>query len=235
MAGRNIFVLFIAGNLGDIKNKGIGLFVNKKFIIISVIALILAIGGFFIWRGWEKYVRGGALWETEYMKSEYFKIEETLSGRIVVNKKAGLTANIPEGWIVDSWGDGISFGSPDVKLKEDGSLIFQSIKDGGCVVNIQVIKYGLLESKGPTDAGYIRNMIMGVKSQDNNSENLKYDVLSVNGRDGLRTFYFNGDKITKMFFEIPIGQTLYSFDSGNIFSDKCVEEFNNFIKKVSIK
>jgi len=77
--------------------------------------------------------------------------------------------------------------------------------------------------------------IVGVKNNSYTLNDRKMDVLNISGKDGLRTSYVNGDKIGKMSFEIPLGQTIYSFDSGFIFSDKCIGEFDNFIKTVSIK
>ncbi len=212
-------------------------FVNKKFIIISiilVIVLILAVGEFFCWLKWKKDQIENTLWSIENMKSEYFKVEEIAGEKIMTNKKAGLTANVPTGWDTTTNGEGISFYSPDVKFRENGALIFQSIIDGGCAVNIQVIKCLPNRIGIPTDADDLRNFIAGAKDKSYNPNDRKADFLTVSGKDGLRTSYMDM-RIGKMTFEIPVGQTIYSFDSGYIFSDKCVEEFDNFIKSVSIK
>jgi len=212
-------------------------FVNKKFIIISIIIfviLILVVGEFFCWLKWKKDREGEALWGIENMKSEYFKVEEIAGEKIMTNKKAGLTARVPASWGATSNGEGISFYNPDVKFRENGALIFQSIKDGGCVVNVQVVKCLPNKLGIPTDADDLRDKIAGLKSKIYNPNDLKVDVLTVSGKDGLETSYLSGDRITKMFFEVPVGQVIYSFDSGNIFSDKCVVEFNNFIGDISI-
>jgi len=213
-------------------------FVNKRFVAISIIILlILVIGGFFIWSwwSWKEEQRSRTFWNIEYMKSDYFKVEERAGERIMINKKAGLTAKVPTSWGVTTEGEGMSFYSPDVKFRENGALIFQSIKDGGCAVNVQVIKCGPIADGIPTDADDLRGEIIGVKENSYSLNDRKMDVLNISGKDGLRTSHINKDGVGKISFKIPIGQTIYSFDSGFIFSDKCIGEFDNFIKTISIK
>lgn len=215
-------------------------FVSKKFIVISIIILvilILSLGEFFYWLKWKKDNQERTLWSIENMESKYFKVEGTAEGKIMTNKKAGLTVGVPTGWDTTNNGQGISFYSPDVKFAENGALIFQSIKDGGCAVNVQVIKCLPNRVGIPTDADDLRNFIACAKDKSYNPNDRKVDILTVSGKDGLRTSYadMSGENIGKMLFEIPVGQTIYSFNSGFIFSDKCVEDFNNFIKNISIK
>lgn len=210
-------------------------FKNKKIIIFAlIIILILIIGGLFWW--WEERGKeyGKTISEREFVDSKYFTVEDTPEGTIVENKKEGLSVKVPEGWSIKEEGDGISFCSPEVKFDEKGSLIFQSIKEGGCGVTVQIIKCKKVDPELTTDAEDLINYIIAVKDGSYKEEDRQLEILEISGKEGLKRSYIKDGMISKISVEIPLSQTIYSFDSGFIFSEKCTAEFNKFLETVSI-
>ncbi|TFG35572.1 MAG: hypothetical protein E4H47_01180 [Parcubacteria group bacterium] len=103
----------------------------KKNSVIFVLILILGIGGFFLWKNNqdtppEKWM------EAKMSPVEDFIIKETPEGKIVENKKAGISFKIPTDWIVKE--DPSSFYSPDTKFSEKRSDVLEV----GCKLNIDI-------------------------------------------------------------------------------------------------
>jgi len=70
-----------------------GKILNKKIVIPIIIVVLILVGGGFFWWQWRE-IKGSP---------DDYVIKETPEGKIVENKKAGLTVKVPEGWIEEQF------------------------------------------------------------------------------------------------------------------------------------
>jgi hypothetical protein len=217
-------------------------FLNKKFFFVLgfVVLIILLLGGFFLWKDIEKQSPYKTLWENEYVQDKEFEVKETADGKIIENKEEGLIIKGPSNWSVVKEGDDIAFASPEVEFDEKGHLIFSSIKEkGGCGVVVQIIKCKKVDPDLTTDAEYLSGRINLIKEDEKYKEEMKNhtprnEVILLSGKEGRKATYIKDGSIRMIEIEIPIGQTIYSFSSGLIMDQKCVDSFNDILSTVLI-
>ena len=214
-------------------------FKNKKIVIFAiVILLVLLAGGLFWW--WNSPDSKLKRWWVEEIiikgSVRDFSIEDTPEGKIIQNKKEGFKVVVPAGWMVKKEYENIALYSPEVKFDERGALIFESIKKGGCGMNIQIKKYNKENNEISVDIEHLNMVIEGVKRGFYVEEKEpKYEIVSIDGKEGLKNTYIEENKIKYVTLEIPSDNTIYSFNSGFIFSEKCIDEFNKILETVEIK
>ena len=104
--------------------------INKKIIFsLIIIILLLIAGGVFCWQNRE--IKGSP---------EDYVVKETPEGKIVENKKAGLTVKVPEGWIEEK-----------IEIEESSMIFYSPDAEGyrpnkktpplktGCVIEIGIM------------------------------------------------------------------------------------------------
>jgi hypothetical protein len=195
---------------------------NKKFILVFIVSLILLAGGFFYWQKMEKGVRGS---------SEDYIIREDSKGMFIENSRAGLVAKVPEGWgaeIMDVEEGWAIFNHPETQIKrEEGKLISLPI-DKGCFIEaiVEYKKMDLAEIKS--------NIINALIMLDTNSKDFS-DVV-IDGQQALKVV-FNTDKVGNgISINIPRDNIVYIFNLtfNNDNKEECIKEFDNFLETVSI-
>jgi hypothetical protein len=195
---------------------------NKKFILVFIVSLILLAGGFFYWQKMEKGVRGS---------SEDYIIREDSKGMFIENSRAGLVAKVPEGWgaeIMDVEEGLTLIYSPESEIKKRENKIIIPISKG-CLFRATIVydDINIDELKNDIRTDLI---LMGATLRDGFQEVVVSDYVGIKN-------VFESDKIGPgISIYIPTGKNVYGFHSswspGN--KEECIKEFDNFLETVSI-
>jgi hypothetical protein len=200
----------------------------KKKIIISigiVLFLIIAGGGFFWW--WEgREIKGSP---TDYI------IKETGEGKIIENKRAGLTVKVPEGWETRKMGaeEGL----------EEGAIVFYSpnteveLREGkknlplekGCLIHVKLI-YEKLNFAGIKMEARYTHSIWGVKTEE-------FEEITINNYLALKNIFDTHTTGPGMGIYIPRDDKIYWINLFWAINEKesCSHEFDKFLDTVSIR
>ena len=199
----------------------LGKFLNKKVIFIFIIVLLLIVGGFFWW------------WQGREIKGspEDYVIKETAEGKIVENKKAGLTVKVPEGWTEEKIEveEGVMvFYSPETEMERREEKIVLPIKKGCLIRTTVVYREGNFDQiKRETKRDHL--LIGGVKYDE-------FEEITINSYYGVKnTFEF--EKLgSGLSIYIPIKNKVYGFHLvwAPDEKEKCIQEFDKFLETVSI-
>jgi len=203
---------------------------DRKFTIFILILLLLVAGGVFWWWSASDY-----LFEDGRVNSKYYIVKASSGGQIIENEKEGFQITVPSDWIVHKNFGVMSVSSQDTRFDEKGRLVFQSIRDGACVIGIEIIKYKESDPDSVSYLDYIKILIETIKAGEYKEDTPKNEVILINNKEGLLVTYIKEEKIRNITLEVPINNTtLYSFDSGIIFNEKCIDEFYKIIETISI-
>lgn len=218
-------------------------FSNKKFfiILVSIIILLLLIGGVFLWIlvrvSTNQSSDQGIISETWSVKGDTYEIiVDDIGQKFIENKDQGLKVKIPEDWTVEKFEEEIDLLSPEIEFDEYGSISLDSLRNGACGIALKISKGEKLNLEAETYSEWLKNFIIDVQQNPEDEVNQDYDIVEVDNKLGLRQIIKNEEskEIVAIFVEIPINNTVYSFDTGPIFSEKCIQEFNDFLETVSI-
>jgi len=199
---------------------------KKKFIILIVIVLILVAGGGFFW--WQNRETPIEKWEAaEVSPEEDYIIKETPEGKVVENKKMGLSYEIPKDWILEN-GNPTRFYSPDTKFKGDTSVILEK----GCKVYIYAsyIKTNLDTLKKFIDAEFSKSSLITKLDESSTMKVSNYSALRHKyhldkfGMSSILVDFPSKDRLYRILLSNPIGE-----------NEHCEAEFNKFLETVSIK
>jgi len=195
---------------------------RKKIIISVIIVLILVAGGFFWWRQ-NREIKGNP---------DDYVIKETEEGKIVENKKAGLTVKVPEGWEAKKMEveEGLmTFFPLGIEVEMRKEKIVLPLKKG-CLIRTTVVyrKGDFDQIKRETKMDHL---LMG---------NVKYDEfeeITINNYYAVKnTFEFEklGLGISSY---IPIKNKVYGFHLvwASDEKDRCIQEFNKFLETALIQ
>jgi len=208
----------------------------KIIIPVVIILLVLIAGGIFWWQWKKEFPKMKTINEREFVDSAEYEVIETPEGKIVENKKERLAIKVPEDWTVKKYGGEVDLLSPETEFDQYGGISFKSVKEkGACGLAIQIIKSKKVDPEIMTDVEEIGDLITKAQESPINEEGKKYEVFMVGGKLGLKKIILKENKEISISVEVPIDNTLYSFNSGLIFSEKCVQEFNKILETVSIK
>jgi len=215
---------------------------NKKFTILIILILLIITGGVFWW--WEsrkeKEDKGEIVeYHLNYplSKEEDFAIEDTPEGKIVKNEKEGLFIEVPEGWNARKTNLGGENGwivellSPDVKFRSD----YTFLPEEGCGIEIS-IKHDKDEYE--IKKNYIRAFQEYPELLKEAPVEEEIELLEVSGHPALKEVFFENEELGKsIMVTVPMNEKLYIFGTLLVPKDKerCFQEFNNFLKKVSIE
>jgi len=203
--------------------------ISKK-IIVLILVLVLAVGGFFLWWQWRE--TPPEQWDTAKVSPrEDYIVRETSEGRVVENKKIGVNFLIPKEWILEdtsSFVSYISFYSPDAEFNERRSDVLEK----GCSIDVYIsyIKTNLntLEKVINEDFkkwGSTMKIDEFKKTEVSNFPALK----CVTSIENLKMFYIT--------VHLPVGNKVYkmSLASSSREKEKCFQEFDKFLETVSIE
>jgi len=211
--------------------------ISKKsiFFIVLIVIILLVLGVFFLWMDYEESKKQGELISQTNIVSEGYEEIEISGERFVENKKYGLLVKVPENWTVNIHPLGVDLYSPEVEFDERGNFIMDSIREGACGTGVEIMESVKLSPDLTTDAEYFREFIEGIKDGFiEDRETIHNKVIIIDGREAIRTDYTREGKKKLIEIKIPIDQVIYSFTSGIMFSDKCVNDFEYFIEEIKI-
>jgi len=202
----------------------------KKVIIgvVVILGLLLIAEGAF-WLGHRK-----ENFDKKFEPTKNYKIKELSGGKIVENKKAGLSFKVPRDWNVEIFGpEGgeitVEIDSPEVEFYPETRL-----PQKGCGVAVSV-EYDFSGYKNLV----IRDQIQKIQENSTSEENKNKEVITVSSKPAIKRLIFDSPTKGKGFqIEVPLGEDkLYNFYTFFPLSDeeKCQLEFNKFLEGVSIK
>lgn len=212
---------------------------NKKIkiiisIIVFVLILLITAGGIFWWK-WKSKTYIKTISKRVYVNSEEYEIKEAPEGKILENKKEGLVVRIPNGWIVKQDEGGIGIFSPEIEFDQYGGFLKSVREKGACVVGITISKCEKVDPEVDTDAEIIKRYVIMAQEDPEEMSQEGYEVTKVDDYLALKEIHRQEGEVRYILVEIPINNTIYSFDSGLIFSEKCLQEFNKILETVSIE
>ncbi|MFA5086562.1 MAG: hypothetical protein WC468_03195 [Candidatus Paceibacterota bacterium] len=201
-----------------------------KIIIGAVFILALVVAGFFYYNKAQEDKMGPVSFES-------FKRTEADGKVFMENKDIGLKFMVPEGWEVKNltWSS-ISVASQDFEPFTDPSPLPKK----GCLINIdpEIQIEGSEYDLQYTDLK--QRIDSGSCSLFNNDNQEKCEIVDFYGLKGVRDSFSENKTENPGFFtnlSIPYNNIIYRFES-YIFGenkDACLQEFDNFLKSVSIK
>jgi|GEM_PF-3234898 len=195
---------------------------NKKVIFVFIFVLILISGGLFFW------------WQNREIKGSVndYIIKETTEGIIVENKKAGLTVKVPEGWQVEKMEveEGLMiFFPPGTEMEIREEKIVLPIRKGCLIRTTIVYREGDFDQiKRETKRDHLL------------MESVKYDEfeeITINNYYGTKNTFELEKLGSGISVYIPIKNKVYGFHLVWVPNEKekCVQEFEDFFKTISIQ
>ena len=196
----------------------------KKKIVFSifiVLFLILVAGGGFFW------------WQRREIKGspKDYVIKETAEGKIVENKKAGLTVKVPEGWEakkMEMEEGAINFYSPNIELEfREGKIVLPLKK--GCIIQVSLAYKKMDFSQIEFETRYTHSLL-GKKSEE-------FEEITINNHPALKNIFETQKIGPGMGINIPYKNKVYSFYLYWASDEKenCIKEFDKFLETTSIK
>jgi len=194
---------------------------NFKIIFPLLFILILASGGFFWWQNRE--ITGSP---------EDYVIKETEQGRIVENKKAGLTFEVPEGWkgtkIKDIEGGSFIIQTSDVEGKKNNDVAMPPLTQGcGVEIGINYKKLNFEEIEQDAKEIYTRLVLI----------DQRFERTRVDDKEALKNIVNTQYTGPMVGIYVPVNDKVYS--STLIWNlnekEECMEQFNEFLETVSIQ
>ncbi len=191
---------------------------KQKLIILTIIILVLG-GGLFYW------------WQNREIKGspEDYVIKETAEGKIVENKKAGLTVKVPEGWLVEKINvmeGSVIFYSPDA----EGYRVDKTrppLKQG-CIIEVAVAykKTNFEEIKKEAEEAH-KSLIM---------ESDEFEMAEVDEKSALKNTFDCVDLGLSTEVYVPERSVLHGLRISTSPEDieRCFQEFDKFLETVSI-
>lgn len=192
----------------------------KKIVFLIAIVLLLVAGGLFWWQ--EREIKGS---------SKDYVIRETDEGKIVENKRAGLTVKVPEGWVgekVNLLEGSVIFDTPEIEGRIEDDIVKPPLKKG-CGIESTVVykKFNFDELKNE-----IKEMHAGL-----GIEAEEFEIITINNREALKNTFESKF--------IGPGTAIYFLNKNKLYSfgvywapdekEKCVQAFSQFLETISIE
>lgn len=203
---------------------------NKKIIVFGAFFLLFTVivGVVFRYDNKENFNQESVA-ETEFIRG--YKVEDLGSAKVLKNEEAGFSLLIPENWIVKNYDYKINLLSSELEYKEGINPLDKAKEDKICTVNVQIAGYEE-NSKKLTDLSSLVERVG--KGEIKEEADLSYGLVNAGGRVFLVTTYKKNSQIIYISAKTIDSNNIYSVDSGLIFSENCVESFNNTLNTVKI-
>ena len=194
---------------------------DRKFTIFIIILLLLAAGGVFLWLE-NREIKGSP---------DDYVIKETAEGRIVENKKAGLTVKVPNGWEVEKIEQlegSVVLHTQDLEGEEKSGMPSPPLTKG-CGVETAVV-YEKMDFEELKEK--VREIHLGLRIKSE-----EFEVTTINHRRALKNTFDSlslGPSIVVYFSNI---NKIYSFAVywAPEEKERCIQEFDKFLETVKIK
>ncbi len=197
---------------------------GKKLIIFCTLIILALAGGFFYFR----FIRltPPEKWsQAPYSPAEDYKVVEVADTRRIVNKKAGISFDIPDGWRIREKHNNIYLLSPD--LEEESPP--PNMK--GCLISPSVIyiRTNLAALEKP-----LNNIVEAYITEKNIVKVSSKESIQYKGEIEKTNFYKEGTAtpINELFRDRVI---VLSVESNITDKEQCSKSFENFLKTVSIE
>jgi len=209
---------------------------DRKFFIFIIILLLLAAGGVFWW--WstkeDEPEEGETFYEMEFAKD--YTVRDALEGKVVENKEEGLIIRVPDEWVVKQYAEELVLFSPEIEFNEHGDFILESAKEkGGCGVSIEIKKCKKVDPEIETDAETLGRLIAETRENPIETETKKQRVVMIDNKSALERVTLQEGEVKYILTEVPVNHTVYSFSTGVIFAEKCIQEFDKVLQTVEIR
>ncbi len=193
----------------------------KKIIFLVLIILLISAGGFFWWRQ-NREIKGSP---------EDYIIKETPEGKIIENKRAGLTVRVPEGWTekkIELLEGSMVFYTPDIEGAWRNEMISPPLKKE-CLIETSVVYKKMNFDQIKEEVRDI-HFGLGIQSEE-------FEEITINNQQALKNTFESESLGPAMVVYIPKKNRLYDFDLYWFPDDreKCIQEFNKFLETISIK
>jgi len=192
----------------------------KKNLVLVFIILLLIGGGVFWWQ--KREIKGSP---------EDYVIKETVEGKFVENKKAGLVMKIPEGWEVrkiEVEEGSMVIHTPGIEGKNWNEIIVPPLTKG-CGIDVSVVYKRM-------DFGEIKDEVKRIHWSIN-IKSEEFEEITINNYPALKNT-FDSEKLgSAISIYIPIKNKLYDFDLywAPDEKERCIHEFDKFLETVSIQ
>lgn len=192
---------------------------SKNIIILIVFLLVVAFGFLLIF----SYRPGLKIDEEGIIDSSEYSIQEVPEGKVI--EIENMKAVAPAGWEVREEGNRINLFSPEVSFDDKGFVDFENSMNG-CSIVIQV-------KKNESSVTKVKALIEEIR---NNPEKVEegYRLTVVDGNEAVKKDEIENGFVMKSSVEAPVGDSVFSFRSGEIFSPVCVDDFGRFVSGVEI-
>ncbi len=218
---------------------------KEKLIILIVVILLIVAGGLFWWRD-----AGERKVEDERELAEYslgwplskekdFVIEDTPEGKIIKNEKAGMIAEVPEGWIAEKVNVGgdeeinswiVNTYSSDATFHPETPVFIEEGCGAGILIFHSKEQYNEIK-------GFIGEVEQKPGLFKELQETEEIELLEVDGKPAVKEVLFESQYGTSIQVKLPFNDRVYIFDT--LLTDEseiqCSQEFSDFLEKVSIK
>jgi|GEM_PF-6644390 len=212
---------------------------KKKIIIISVVALIIAVIGFLSFFGDDlvEYLNRKTFQRLFALEKDY-SLQSESGGVYLVNEKDGFMVKLPEDWklapgtdFVNSYSESeIMFLSPDYSFRPPK----------GCTMTVQITRGTNFKEReyfiNPTIDKI--NEILELAKEGTTTEGYpSREVVIISGIESLKEAfppYFGVIRVQYTRIEIPTYSRIYSFDLVSS-TEECDKEFEDVLNSVSIK
>jgi hypothetical protein len=188
-------------------------------LVAGILALLLLSGGVFLFLNRE--IKG---------KPSDYVIKDTVQGKIIENKRAGFSAQVPDQWEakrIEVEEGGLVFYSSDSTINWKDSLVKLPLEKGCMIRNTVVYKKADLQQI-KEDAKELHFML-GQKYE-------KFEILEINGFPTLKDTFETEEWGKSLSIYMLYKDKVYSFHAhwGDKNEDRCVQEFNKFLETVVI-
>ena len=197
-----------------------GKILNRKVVFIfGVILILCGAGGFFWWQNRE--IKGSP---------EDYIIKETAEGKIVENKKAGLTVEVPEGWEIkkmETEEGSMVIHTLGVEGKNWNEMVVPPLTKG-CGIDVSVV-YKRMDFEEIKDEVRRIHWGLNIKSEE-------FEEITINNYSALKNTFDSEILGSAISIYIPSKNKLYDIDLywAPDEKEKCVQEFDKFLETVSI-
>jgi len=157
---------------------------------------------------------------------EDYEVADTASGKMLKSEGALFSLAIPEGWAVKDYGSEVNLVS-----SESDKLGITDIDESICRVAVEIKNYSENSQELTDFNSLIDEVASGEKGED---REFRYDLIDAGGRSFLKTTFKKDDKIIYITAKTRQGNNIYYIASGLIYSDDCINSFNEVLNTVSI-
>ncbi len=195
---------------------------KKKIIIFLIIILLLIVAGGVFWWWSGREIKGSP---------DDYEIKETTEGKIVENKKAGLTVKVPEGWEVEKMeireGSVLMY-TPEIEGRKEGELTSPPLTKG-CGVETSII-YKKMNFDEIKEKVKVIHWGLHIRSEE-------FEEITIKNLRALKNTFDSEALGSSMCIYIPQENKVYDFDLYWAPDEKetCAQEFNKFLETISIK